>query len=134
MTGILVLAMLMTAHSVHAEVRIEGDARAIRIEANQASVADVLTALGNTSIVRVRTTEPLEGIVDGVFTGPLEQVLPKLLAEYNYILRKEQNSIELLIIGARGTQAIYAPTQPAVHESLAKQWRTPNNAAARQKP
>ena len=135
MTGVLMLATLITAQSVHAEVRVEGNARTIRIEANQAPVAEVLTALGNTSIVHVRTIEPMDGTIDGVFTGPLEQVLSKLLAEYNYVLRKGRNSVELLIIGARGTRAIYnAPIRAPVHEGLAKQWRTPNNAAAGQKP
>jgi hypothetical protein len=137
MAGVLVLAILMTvnAHSVRAEVRVEGDVRAVRVEASQASVADVLTALGPSFNVRFRTAMPLHGVIDGTFTGALEQVIPKLLSGYNYVLKKGQNSIELLILGTRGTRAVFIePAKAPAQESLAKQWRTPIDTAKAKNP
>ena len=66
--GCLIVALLMIggAESVAAAVRIEGEARAVRIEASQASVADVLTAIAENFNVRVRTSMPLNDVVDGL--------------------------------------------------------------------
>lgn len=136
-SGVLVVAILMIviAHSVRAEVRVEGDARAVRIEASQASVTDVLTALGPSFNVRFRTAMPLHGVIDGTFTGPLDQVIPKVLGGYNYVLKKERNSIELNVLGTRGTRAVFIePPKAPAQESLAKQWRTPIDPAKAQKP
>lgn len=136
-TGVLVLAILMTAnaHPVRAEVRVEGDARSVRVEASQASVADVLTALGPSFNVRFRTVIPLQEVVNATFTGALEQVIPKMLDGYSYVLKKEQNSVEVLIVGARGARAVFVePPKAPVQESLAKQWRSAISTTGAQKP
>ena len=52
----------------------------------------------------------------------VKSVLP--LAGYNYVIKKEQNSLEVLVLGVRGTQAV-AAAPPKAQESLAKRWRTP---------
>jgi hypothetical protein len=127
--GVLVLAILMTvnAFSACAEVRVEADARAVRVDASQASVADVLTALGPSFNVRYRTVMPLQGVVNGSYSGSVERVLSRVLDGYNYVLKRDKVGIEVLIIGKRGESAIpVVDTKPETARSLARQWRTPS--------
>jgi hypothetical protein len=102
----------MTARPTHAEVRVNGDAAAIHVEATQSNVAEVLSALESTVRLRVRTSMLLNRDVSGSYTGSLAQILPRLLQGYNYVIRRQASEIEVTVIGLPTDRAAAARRQP----------------------
>lgn len=124
----LILATLTIygSKSVRADVRIQGDSGALQIDASQSSIAEVLASLGPNFNVRYRTSISLQEPFNGTYAGPLERVISQVLNGYNYVVKKNQAGIELIIIGKRGERAVAVERAKApVAPSLAKQWRTP---------
>jgi hypothetical protein len=126
-----IIALLATVNVVvsiaaRADVRVEGDAADLRIEASDVQVADVLSALGKTLQVRVRTPIVLNKVISGTYSGSLKQVLSRVLDGYNYVIKPLDATAEVVIIGVRGERAIaVTPPAPAPRRSLAAEWRSP---------
>jgi hypothetical protein len=98
-------AVIVTAGTVHAEVRVNGDARAVQVDATRSNVAEVLSALETAYGLRVNTSTALERPVGGTFTGSLAQILSRMLEGYNYFIRHQATKIEVTIIGLQGDRA-----------------------------
>ena len=112
-----------------ATVRVEGDAAALRIDARQAPVADVLAALGTALKIRYRAATPLDGVVDGAWRGSLREVLASVLDDYNYVIKTADGQTEVVVIGRRGQRPVAAAPAPAgLAANPATQWRTPPGA------
>src|SRR3954462_6888021 len=86
-TAVLLSLAAACATSVCAEVRVQGGAAALQIEARSSQVAEVLGELGKTLQVRVRTSVALDKIISGTYSGSLNQVLSRLLDGYNYVIK-----------------------------------------------
>jgi hypothetical protein len=93
------------------EVQSGGADGGVVVDANGASVAEILTALGETGDVRYRTSVALGRTVSGTYKGTLQRVMSRVLEGYNFTSQVSDNRIEAVIIGLAGT----APTtgQPA---------------------
>jgi hypothetical protein len=117
-----VLAFTVTA--AHAEVRVSGDASALRVDAGGSNVAEVLAALESAVQIRVSSSVIVDRPVAGTFTGSLGQVLTRVLDGYNYVIRRQDTLTEVKILGARGERAVAVdpPTPPAAR-SHAAEWR-----------
>jgi hypothetical protein len=119
--------------SASADVRVSGDAAALRVDASQAQVAEVLSALRSTLDVRVSAQIALDKPISGSYAGSLGQVLTRVLEGYNYVVKKRDGQTEIVILGRHGDQAI-APRPvppPAAPRSLAAEWRgLPDKAPA----
>jgi hypothetical protein len=123
--AILAIATVIASASIaHAEVRVNGDVNAIRIDANQSNAAEILSALGSALEVRVHTPIALDRPVSGTFAGSLAQILPRVLDGYNYVIKRQAAITEIVIVGTRGDRAIAVePPRPPAAPSLAAQWR-----------
>jgi hypothetical protein len=97
--------VIVTAGTIHAEVRVNGDARAVQVDATRSNVAEVLSALETAYGLRVNTSTALERPVSGTFTGSLAQILSRMLEGYNYFIRHQATKIEVTIIGLEGDRA-----------------------------
>jgi hypothetical protein len=95
----------VTTGTVHAEVRVNGDASAVQVDATRSNVAEVLSALETACGLRVNTATALDRPVSGTFTGSLAQVLSRMLQGYNYFIRHQATEIEVTIIGLQGDRA-----------------------------
>src|ERR1700688_2882848 len=71
--------VIVTAGTVHAEVRVNGDASAVQVVATQSNVAEVLSALESAFRLRVNTPIVLNRAIGGTFAGSLAQILPRML-------------------------------------------------------
>lgn len=98
--------VIVTAGTVHAEVRVNGDAGALRVVATQSNVAEVLSALESSFRLRVNTPMVLDRAVSGTFTGSLAQILSRMLHDYNYIIRWQATEIEVTVIALQGDRAV----------------------------
>src|SRR5215470_10094806 len=85
-----------------AEVRVEGSLTAVRVTTNQDSVADVLSAFAATFNVKYRTAIPLDTVANATYTGSFGQVVSHLLDGYNYVVKRDRETTEIVILGRSG--------------------------------
>jgi hypothetical protein len=114
----LVFGALAT-QALHAQggsaVRISGDATALQLDVHQATLADVLTALGQFN-VRYRSQSALNGTIDGTYAGSLGHVLTRVLDGYNYAIKQSDSTREVIVIGRSGQQVPPGPAMVPVRK------------------
>lgn len=109
------------ATGASAEVRIDGTT-ALHVTTGRDSIAAVLTAFGPSHKLRYRAAVPLDAAANAVYSGTLGEVLTRLLDGYNFIVRRDRDGIEVVVLGRRGDVAI--PPQPAAApKSVVSRWR-----------
>jgi hypothetical protein len=107
-----------------AEVRIEGSAAAMRVSTNQDTIADVLSALNVAFKLRYRSAVPLSAAADATYSGSVRQVITHLLDGYNYLVKVDQETTEIIVLGHRGQAAIPAPApKAAMTPDVVSRWR-----------
>ena len=117
MLAALAAALLALAPAAQAEVRVTGDRRALLVEAGQASIEEVLTALRDAVGLSYRSAVRLNAPITGRFTGSLDQVVVKLLlaGDYSYVFRSAaaHPMLEIVAGGADPAKASAAPFSAA---------------------
>jgi hypothetical protein len=103
-----------------ADVGVEGTPQAVRVTTSQNTVADVLAALAPFN-VKYRTAVPLDTAAQAIYSGSLGQVASRLLDGYNYVIKKNQETTEIVVFGRSGQAAAPPPEPPA--KSVLKRWR-----------
>ncbi len=109
-----VVALILTLGPVapsSAEVQVDGEPQAVHLEARDASLQEVLTALHDRFNLRYRSTEALQAQTTGVFDGPLLRVAARLLDGYDYAMKVTPQGIDVLVLQYR--QAGTATATPA---------------------
>jgi len=100
---ILIAAPILSSTS--AEVGVQGTVTAVQVSASEAPIAEVLSALEKDFDVRCRVSISLDGTISGTYQGSLAQVLSRVLQGYDYILKKEAERVELVIVRRRPNPA-----------------------------
>jgi hypothetical protein len=101
--------------SARCEVSVSGTAEAVRIEAKQAPLSEVLRALGTNFKVRHDTFITVEEmIISGTYSGALEDVLRQMLSGLNYVIKTHAGTLEIIIVGRSSNTH---PEPPASHTS-----------------
>jgi hypothetical protein len=101
--------LIVTAGTVHADVRVSGDLGAVQVDTSRSNVAEVLSALESAFRLRVNTSIVVDKSIGGTYSGSLAQVLPRILQGYNYVIRSQPTEIEVTIIARQGDHP--APVQ-----------------------
>jgi hypothetical protein len=83
-----------------AEVRISGRPDALRIEAQNATVDEVLRALQVSYKFRFQSSRALSNPVSGTYTGSLPRIVTRLLEGYDHVMRRSAGSVQVSIISA----------------------------------
>jgi hypothetical protein len=122
-------AVISCSASVHSEVRVQGSAAAVRIDAHEAPLPEVLGALGTSLGVRYTSLIALdEVVIAGTYSGPLDDVLRRMLKGFNYVIKSRDETLEVIIVGRPGNPpppaANREPASPA-NANPAAQWRKP---------
>jgi hypothetical protein len=104
----LLLAALHCSN-VRAEVRVEGEARDVRLEARDATVGEILAALGERFALRY------SGISGGApvtanFEGPLRRVVARVLEGYNFVIKERGDGLDVMVLNTSSPNAVVAPT------------------------
>jgi hypothetical protein len=110
------------ATSAAGEVRIDGTT-ALRVTTARDSIAAVLAALGASHNLRYRAAVPLDAAANAVYSGSLGEVLTRLLDGYNFVVRRDPDGIEVVVLGRRGDVAIPPASQPAAAKGVVSRWR-----------
>jgi hypothetical protein len=107
-----------------AEVMFERSVTGLRVTTNHASIADVLSSLSESYNVRYHTTIRLDRGAQPTYSGSLRDVITRVLEGYNYVLRSEQNAVEVTIIGNKGSSPVASQAVPAAPtKTIASQWK-----------
>ncbi len=85
--------------AARSETRITGKAEAVRIEAREASLEEVLAALATKFSLRYRSKVPLGRRIHGTFAGSLSRVVSRLLDGYDHVVKRGPDGMEVLILG-----------------------------------
>lgn len=81
------------------------------VEARDASVEEVLSGLRARFGLRYRNSASLDRRVNGTFQGSLERVVRRLLEGYDFVLKTNSDTFEVLVIGtAKSGGAQSAPS------------------------
>jgi hypothetical protein len=119
----VLLGALVHPGSIRAEVRVTGAPGIVQVEARDASVEEVLAALSADVGLQYRSTASLDRRVTGTYQGSLQRVVRRLLEGYDYVLKTQAESIEVVVIGSAKpgearpmvapAPAVAAPATPA---------------------
>jgi hypothetical protein len=97
----LAAALLAFAPAAQAELRVTGDARGLLVEADRATMEEVLAALRDKAGLDYRSSVRLDAPFTGRLTGSLDQIVEKLLAgDYSYVFRAAALRPRLEIVAA----------------------------------
>jgi hypothetical protein len=105
----------------YADVQIEGTAAAVRVTTSQDTIADVLSAFASPFNVKYRSAVPLNATANASYSGSFGQVISRLLDGYNYVIKKDQATTEIIVLGKRGEAAIPPKASPA--KGILSRWR-----------
>lgn len=124
----LVVAVLGVSAPAYAEVKIDGDAASLKVEAKDARISEVMKALGAFN-VKLRMPRQLDRPVSGSYSGRLREVLTRILDQQNYnfiIGPAPSNGLDVTVLDIKGP----APDRTNSGNSP----RRPSRAAPRQPP
>ena len=85
---------------IHAEARISGSSDALQIEAQDASIDEVLNALESRFGLHYRAMAALDRRMTGAYAGSLRRVLKRLLDGFDYVVKVNSGTLDVIIIGA----------------------------------
>lgn len=105
--------LLLWQPHARAEVVMTGTPEAVRLEANQASLREILAALENSYGVRYRASIDLDRPITGTFSGSLARVIAHLLDGYDYVVKVSSGSVEITLLQSRGTEPVRVATGDA---------------------
>jgi len=93
-----VMVVTLAASTARAGVTVQGTVEAIRLEADNASIEEVLGALHDAQGLTYASKVPILKQVSGVYVGPLSRVLTSLLRDMNFVIAQEGKAVHVLII------------------------------------
>jgi hypothetical protein len=106
-----------------AGVRVEGTPAAVRVTADQATIADVLSAVAERFNAKYRTLIALDAPAGPAYAGSSAQVISRLLDGYNYVVKRAGDSTEIVVFGRRGEVVIPPQTRGAAPAGILSRWR-----------
>jgi hypothetical protein len=117
-------AMLLAGGSTaFAQVQVDGKPEAVHVEARDASLQEVLSALHDRFGLQYRSDDALETRKTGVFDGPLQRVAARILDGYDFAMKITPQGIDVLVLRQD------RPSQSAVAVVSAMAVRPPMTAA-----
>jgi hypothetical protein len=110
-----VLLAALHGNCARAEIRVHGPVDDVRVEANGASLVEILAALGAHYPVRYRGIPGSGGVRQRV-EGPLRRVLVRLLQGNDFVIKGGGDGLEVIVLSREAS----TPTPPAVPASLTR--------------
>jgi hypothetical protein len=96
-----------SATPLRAAVSVNGNSASVHLEASNATLSEVLSALESAFSVRHRTSVPLDQAISGTYRGPLRRVLSRVLDGFNYYLADTADGrMEITVVGRPGAAVV----------------------------
>jgi hypothetical protein len=99
----------------HAEIHVGGEPAALRVEAQNATLQEVLTALRSSFGLKIQasTSTDLNRSVSGTYNGSLREVITRLLDGYDFFVRKLGDDLEVVVVGFSASSGAAPPPEIA---------------------
>jgi hypothetical protein len=107
--ALLAVVLCVAAAPAAAEVRVTdaGDGQLV-IEVRDATVQQILEALGQTRTIQFQNSEALSQNVTGTYSGTLRRVLSRILDGYDHVIRSTSSGIQIDVVGAAKSAKVAA--------------------------
>ncbi len=108
-----ILLAALHGSALGAEVRVQGSADAVRVEARDATGSEILAALAGHFPVSTRgaTTDRR---LTGTFEGPLGDVVKRVLEGYDYVINRTGDGLDVTVVSPESATAV-PPPRPQPH-------------------
>lgn len=99
----LAACMAVAPAAAFAAPQVSGSSQAVSINAQNSSIKDVLSTLVQKFNLQFQSSTNLDKQLTGTYHGPLLQVVNRLLEGYNFIIRSNQDRLEVTVLGISGS-------------------------------
>jgi len=106
--ALVLLAMAAHAAPGQPEIRVEGSASSVHLNARDATRTDILAALAKRFDLRFRGAAG-DGRITADFDGPLRRVIASVLNGYDYVIRTHDDGLEVILLETSSPKAVLAP-------------------------
>jgi hypothetical protein len=106
-----IAAVLVAApprRAVAAEIRVQGSADAVRVEARDATRGEILAALAGRFALSYRGATDDRGLT-ATFEGPLREVVKHVLAGYDFVINTKDDGLEVVVVSPESGVAVPPP-------------------------
>ena len=108
-------ALAIAPTPVLAETRVRGSPEAVIIETRDTPVEEVLAALSRAFNMHYQSSVNLDKRLSRTYAGSLSRVLPRILDGYNFVLKTDNGSIAVTVVGTpNAAVAVPASSGPKV--------------------
>ncbi len=115
MCGSAALAIALVVPVVaFASARVSGSAQSVTVDAQNSSIKEILSVLTKQLNLQVRSSVDLDRQAAGTYQGSLPRVVARLLEGYNFIIKTNEQGIEVTVLGSQNDlSTARAPGTPA---------------------
>jgi hypothetical protein len=107
----------LKADAANVSLCVQGDTKAVRLEARQTTITAALSALSTGYKVTYRTSVSLDEARDGIYAGSIEHVVSRLLDGYDYVIKHANASLDIIVFAKKGGQPVVAQVVTQVSEN-----------------
>jgi hypothetical protein len=83
-----------------AETQVRGTPQAVVVEAQNATVQEILIALSDAFEVQFRSAANLDKRLTGTYKGTLQQAVSRVLKGYDFVVKSGRSGLEITLLGA----------------------------------
>jgi hypothetical protein len=98
-------ALAIAPTLVLAEIQVRGSPDAVRIEARDTPVEEILAALNRAFGMHYQLSANLDKRLSGTYVGSLRRVLTRILDGYNFVLKTDNGTIAVTVLGTPNASA-----------------------------
>ncbi len=120
------VALAIAPTWARAETQVHGTPQAVVVEAQNATIEEILVALTDTFKVQFKSAANLDKRLTGTYQGTLQQAVSHILKGYDFVVKSGQAGLEITLLGA-GKPVAVVGARPAtkVAEAVAGLQPTP---------
>jgi hypothetical protein len=101
-------------------LRVQGNVEAVQLDVRHKTIGYVLSALAADFNVAYQSSSALNEELNGRYAGSLGQVLSRVLDGYDYVIKRENARLSIIIFDRSGGRAVAAPSPHPVSQHRAQ--------------
>lgn len=111
--------LALPVNSMAGSLRVQGDAEAVQLDVRHKTIGYVLSALAADFNILYQSSSALNEEVNGRYAGSLGRVLSRVLDGYDYVIKRENSKLNVIIFDRSGGLAVVIPSPNPVSENRA---------------
>ena len=107
------IALAIAPTWARAETQVHGTPQAVVVEAQNATIEEILVALTDTFKVQFKSAANLDKRLTGTYQGTLQQAVSHILKGYDFVVKSGQAGLEITLLGS-GKPVAVVGARPAI--------------------